>query len=184
MNLETKQALSGVLEFFEWQTWLDEPRKIIEEEFWTLEKTPFDWFEEYQDHHWDMESYEWLVDLYWKLIKEEEDEFLEALKNKDIIEMYDAIADIIFVKAWHDYFYSKYIDVYTDYNNFINGIIEDYSIFDKDCVLECLDEVLRSNFTKSKEQQKEWEKIWKIIKWPAYEAPVLEPILKKYKIIK
>jgi len=33
------------------------------------------------------------------LIKEEQDEFLDALKNKDIIEMYDAIADIIWVKA-------------------------------------------------------------------------------------
>ena len=148
-------------------------------------KTPFDFFAEYQPK---MTSKKW-VELYTKLIQEEQDEFLEALKNKDIIEMYDAVADLIWVKAWLEYFLylwettnwkkvcTSNWELFINERHFIN-------MFNRECVLECINEVSRSNFTKSKELRTDWEKIGKIIKWPNYSAPKLEPILKKYWMIK
>jgi len=144
-------------------------------------KTPFDWFEEYQ---WDMDWFEW-VKLYDMLTEEEEEEFQEAIANKNVVEMYDAVVDIIWVRAWVKYFYNKWEwkpalkegDFDDFYYNDCDYIV---SMFWLDCVNECLQEVLRSNFTKSKELAKDWDKIWKVIKWPNYSRPNLEPILKEY----
>ena len=151
----------------------------INQMFWKKEiiKNPFDWFAEYQN----LMTWEEWVELYWKLIEEEQDEFIDALKNKDLIEVYDAVADILFVSAWEQYFVTRW-KFEIDFEEFIRT---EYWIdmFNRDCVLECLEEVTRSNFTKSKQLAKDWEKIWKVIKWENYSAPNLLPILKKYNIM-
>lgn len=107
--------------------------------------------------------------LYMNLCLEEIQERKKAEYNRDIVEAYDAICDIVWTaygineKRW-----DAKLDQLTDIMN--------SSHYNLECFRECFDEVERANRTKSKDTREDW----KILKGENYKAPDLKPIIKKY----
>jgi len=145
------------------------------------------WFNEYQ---WDSDRDE-AIKLYQRLINEETEELEKAIEKENLAEILDAIWDILWVEIWHSYFYNTVHSpeaVIQDINNAIDKLYK-YVEF-KDMWWEywamILDDIMNaiadSNYTKTKEKQKDWEKKGKIIKWPNYKEPNLEPIINKYNL--
>ena len=94
-----------------------------------------------------------IIELRLKLIQEELNEFKEALKNRDIIEVADALTDILYVTygAGHSF-----------------GINLD----------KCFDEVQRSNMSKLGEDGKPiYNEFGKVMKGPNYSKPDLKQFL-------
>ena len=94
-----------------------------------------------------------IIKLRLKLIQEELNEFKEAIKNKDIIEVADALTDILYVTygAGHSF-----------------GINLD----------KCFDEVQRSNMSKLGEDgQPIYNEFGKVMKGPNYSKPDLKQFL-------
>ena len=94
-----------------------------------------------------------IIKLRLKLIQEELNEFKEAIKNKDIIEVADALTDILYVTygAGHSF-----------------GINLD----------KCFDEVQRSNMSKLGEDGKPiYNEFGKVMKGPNYSKPDLKQFL-------
>ena len=94
-----------------------------------------------------------IIELRLKLIQEELNEFKEAIKNKDIIEVADALTDILYVTygAGHSF-----------------GINLD----------KCFDEVQRSNMSKLGEDGKPiYNEFGKVMKGPNYSKPDLKQFL-------
>ena len=94
-----------------------------------------------------------IIELRLKLIQEELNEFQEAIKNKDIIEVADALTDILYVTygAGHSF-----------------GINLD----------KCFDEVQRSNMSKLGEDGKPiYNEFGKVMKGPNYSKPDLKQFL-------
>ena len=94
-----------------------------------------------------------IVQLRIDLIEEELNELKEAIKNKDIVEVADALTDILYVTygAWHSF-----------------GVNLD----------ECFDEVQRSNMSKLGEDGKPiYNDSGKVMKGPNYFAPNLKKIV-------
>ena len=94
-----------------------------------------------------------IIELRLKLIQEELNEFQEAIKNKDIIEVADALTDILYVTygAGHSF-----------------GINLD----------KCFDEVQNSNMSKLGEDGKPiYNQIGKVMKGPKYFKPDLSKFL-------
>lgn len=108
-------------------------------------------------------------ELYKILQLEEIKERKQAEYNRDIVEAYDWICDMI----WTAYGINKEIWLQREDDLTKIMLSSHYSTI---CFKECREEVKRSNRTKSKERREDW----KIIKWPNYEAPILLPIIKKY----
>ncbi len=119
--------------------------------------------QEYQPDLTDREA------LYMNLCLEETQERKTAEYNRDIVEAYDGICDIIRTaygineKRW-----DAKLNQLTDVMN--------SSHYNLECFRECFDEVERSNRTKSKDTREDW----KILKGENYKAPDLKPIIKKY----
>ena len=94
-----------------------------------------------------------IVQLRINLIEEELNELKEAIKNKDIVEVADALTDILYVTYGAGHSFGVNLD-------------------------ECFDEVQRSNMSKLGE---DWKPIYndsgKVMKGPNYFAPNLKKIV-------
>ena len=138
----------------------------------------FSWFNEYQPNLTNGEE------LYTKLIQEEKDELVEALNNKNLVEVLDAVTDIYFVMMGKTYFGNKYLGIL--YSNFTSGLsrFSDYmnSTDNFAAFNECIIEVIKSNYTKELSLQIDWEKAGKVIKGDNFKAPDFRGIIKKYNI--
>ena len=99
-------------------------------------------------------SSEKINDLRYELIREELDEFKEALKNKDILEVADALTDILYVTYGAGHAFGINLD-------------------------DCFDEVQESNMSKLDEEGKPiYNDSGKVMKGPKYFKPNLVKFLK------
>ena len=108
-------------------------------------------------------------ELYLKLFLEEVQERKKAEYNRDIVEAYDWLCDML----WTAYGVNNIF--WFQKQDSLTKIMQPFH-YSTICFKECREEAKRSNRTKSKERREDW----KIIKWPNYEAPILLPIIKKY----
>ena len=99
-------------------------------------------------------SSEKINDLRYKLIREELDEFKEALKNKDILEVADALTDILYVTYGAGHAFGIDLD-------------------------KCFEEVQQSNMSKLDEKGKPiYNESGKVMKGPSYFKPNLTKFVK------
>ena len=99
-------------------------------------------------------STEKINDLRYELIREELDEFKEALKNKDILEVADALTDILYVTYGAGHAFGIDLD-------------------------KCFEEVQQSNMSKLNENGKPiYNESGKIMKGPSYFKPDLTRFIK------
>ena len=95
-----------------------------------------------------------IIKLRYNLIKEELDEFEEALKDKDLKEVADALTDILYVTYGAGHAFGIDLD-------------------------KCFDEVQRSNMSKLDEDGKPiYNDLGKVMKGPKYFKPDLSKFLK------
>lgn len=135
----------------------------------------YDWFDEYQ---WDQDHIE-MEQLYVNLIGEEEKETLDALLNLDMVEYLDWIIDTFWVRAWY-FFFTNARNV--SHNTFIDSMY--YYISNnlpENLFFMLLEEVSKSNWTKTKGKQQDWEKKWKIIKGHNFVKPDIRKVVETYK---
>ena len=120
-----------------------------------------------------------MVNLYENLLREESDEFKEAIIKGDIVWICDAIWDIIVVDTIYTYLYQiSYNDDFSSRK--IDSLVTFAFIYWDEVIADIVWEIMNSNFTKSSEFNLEWEKIGKVIKWPNYKGPDLTPIIEKH----
>ena len=94
-------------------------------------------------------SSEKITNLRYELIREELDEFKEALKNKDILEVADALTDILYVTYGAGHAFGIDLD-------------------------KCFEEVQKSNMSKLDEKNKPiYNESGKVMKGPSYFKPDL-----------
>ena len=99
-------------------------------------------------------SSEKINDLRYELIREELDEFKEALKNKDILEVADALTDILYVTYGAGHAFGIDLD-------------------------KCFEEVQQSNMSKLDENGKPiYNESGKVMKGPSYFKPNLTKFVK------
>jgi predicted HAD superfamily Cof-like phosphohydrolase len=99
-------------------------------------------------------SSEKINDLRYELIREELDEFQEALKNKDILEVADALTDILYVTYGAGHAFGIDLD-------------------------KCFEEVQQSNMSKLDEKGKPiYNDSGKVMKGPGYFKPDLTKFVK------
>ena len=99
-------------------------------------------------------SSEKINDLRYELIREELDEFQEALKNKDILEVADALTDILYVTYGAGHAFGIDLD-------------------------KCFEEVQQSNMSKLDENGKPiYNESGKVMKGPSYFKPDLTRFIK------
>ena len=99
-------------------------------------------------------SSEKINDLRYELIREELDEFKEALKNKDILEVADALTDILYVTYGAGHAFGIDLD-------------------------KCFEEVQQSNMSKLDEKGKPiYNESGKVMKGPNYFKPDLNKFIK------
>ena len=99
-------------------------------------------------------SSEKINDLRYELIREELDEFKEALKNKDILEVADALTDILYVTYGAGHAFGIDLD-------------------------KCFEEVQQSNMSKLDERGEPiYNKNGKVMKGPSYFKPDLTKFVK------
>lgn len=96
--------------------------------------------------------------LRYKLMREENEEYLEAAENKDMIEIADALGDMLYILCG------------TILSHGMQNVIE-----------EVFDEIQRSNMSKLGEDgQPIYREDGKVMKGPNYFKPNLKAILEKY----
>ena len=99
-------------------------------------------------------SSEKINDLRYELIREELNEFKEALKNKDILEVADSLTDILYVTYGAGHAFGIDLD-------------------------KCFEEVQQSNMSKLDENGKPiYNEIGKVMKGPSYFKPDLTRFIK------
>ena len=99
-------------------------------------------------------SSEKINDLRYELIREELNEFKEALKNKDILEVADALTDILYVTYGAGHAFGIDLD-------------------------KCFEEVQKSNMSKLDEKNKPiYNESGKVMKGPSYFKPDLTKFIK------
>ena len=99
-------------------------------------------------------SSEKINDLRYELIREELDEFKEALKNKDILEVADSLTDILYVTYGAGHAFGINLD-------------------------KCFEEVQQSNMSKLDEKGKPiYNERGKVMKGPSYFKPDLTKFVK------
>ena len=133
----------------------------------------YDWFDYYQNTEDRMK----MIRLYDKLIEEETCEIKEAVFNQDLFEILDGIIDKLWVEAWQDFF----IYWYRWLGITIWRFEKICQYLPEDLIKLWILEVAYSNWTKSLEKQKDWEKVWKIIKGPNFKKPDWNRVFKLYK---
>ena len=95
------------------------------------------------------------VQLRYELMKEENEEYLEAAKNGDLVEVADALGDMLYILC---------------------GTIVEHGLQHK--ISEVFDEIQRSNMSKLGEDGKPiYREDGKVLKGPNYAQPDLEKIL-------
>ena len=98
-----------------------------------------------------------IIDLRFRLMQEENLEYLEAAKNKDIVEIADALGDILYILC---------------------GTILTHGLQHK--IVEVFDEIQRSNMSKLDANGKPvFREDGKILKGPNYFQPNIKEILEK-----
>jgi len=108
-------------------------------------------------------------ELYTELHREEIQERKQAELNRDIVEAYDALCDMVRTAyGVRKEFGDHRLEQLTEIMRSSHYIVE--------CFEECREEVKKSNRTKSKEAREDW----KILKGENYKAPDLKPIIKRY----
>ena len=96
------------------------------------------------------------IQLRYELMKEENEEYLEAAKNGDLVEVADALGDMLYILC---------------------GTIVEHGLQHK--ISEVFDEIQRSNMSKLGENGKPiYREDGKVLKGPNYSQPNLEKILK------
>lgn len=96
--------------------------------------------------------------LRFDLMKEENEEYLEAAKNGDVVEIADALGDMLYILC---------------------GTIIEHGM--QNVIEEVFEEIHRSNLSKLDENGKPiYREDGKVIKGPNYFPPNIEDILKKY----
>jgi len=96
-------------------------------------------------------------ELRFNLMKEENEEYLEAVQNNDVVEVADALGDMLYILC---------------------GTIIEHGMQDK--IEEIFNEIQRSNMSKLGEDgQPIYRKDGKVLKGPNYFKPNIEDILKK-----
>lgn len=152
------------------------------------------WFDKYQP---DMSDKDWVI-LYEKLIKEELNEVYVAIKDRDVKEYIDWVWDYMWVYLGYSYFLWPVPNINGLYEQLLLDIINEYTneLTRADLAFitannkvktfldEILQEIMKSNYTKTLELRKDWEKIWKVIKWDNFVPPNFDKIIEKYFIIK
>lgn len=136
-----------------------------------------EWIQKYQPNLTEEKG----TKLYSKLIKEEKDELEKAIYENNLKEIIDAIGDIFWVTVWFYHFANIEDTTYIFEETYLK--IERYLDIDwkkESFLIDLIEAIAESNFSKSYEQQKNGEKQGKIIKWPNYKAPDIENIIKKY----
>lgn len=140
------------------------------------------WFKEYQ---WNIDRESW-KELYLKLIQEELDETNLALKENNLVEFLDWCIDLFWVMQWYKYFWWNLDDIKIEpfiimFNN-INVSFND--IITSNLIIDLINVVADSNYTKVLELQTKWEKVGKVIKGPNFVSPTewIKDIIKKYNI--
>ena len=108
-------------------------------------------------------------ELYTDLHIEEIQERKQAELNRDIVEAYDALCDMVRTAyGVRKEFGDHRLEQLTEIMRSSHYIVE--------CFEECREEVKKSNRTKSKDTREDW----KILKGENYKAPDLKPIIKKH----
>ena len=98
-----------------------------------------------------------IVELRYRLMQEENDEYLEAAKNKDLVEIADALGDKLYILC---------------------GTILAHGLQDK--ILDVFNEIQRSNMSKlSQDGKPVIREDGKILKGPGYFKPKIKDILDK-----
>ncbi len=96
------------------------------------------------------------VHLRYELMKEENEEYLEAAKNGDLVEVADALGDMLYILC---------------------GTIVEHGLQHK--ISEVFEEIQRSNMSKlGKDGKPVYREDGKVLKGPDYSQPDLEKILK------
>ena len=126
-----------------------------------------EWFDEY---HWTDCDKSVMANLYDALILEETKELQQAIMEWNTVWIADAICDLVRVTT--GLWYYLWEDIEMSVFHYIW-----HAMLWEDMFEECMAEVIRSNFTKSKDTDENW----KIIKWQNYEEPQLWPIIERYK---
>lgn len=140
------------------------------------------WFNEYQGE----EDKKEMVELYGKLIEEEKQETEDAYNNKDLVEYLDWIGDVFFVRMWKKYFASRYCYIDSVDELFISIVMKlKFRGEIGDIANDLINAITKSNYTKSLEKQKDWEKKWKIVKGENFVPPTedIKKIIDKYNIL-
>jgi len=107
--------------------------------------------------------------LYTELHREEIQERKQAELNRDIVEAYDALCDMVRTAyGVRKEFGDSRLEQLTEIMRSSHYIVK--------CFEECREEVKKSNRTKSKDTREDW----KILKGENYKAPDLKPIIKKH----
>lgn len=100
---------------------------------------------------------EYRKQLRFELMKEENEEYLEAAKNNDLVEVADALGDMLYILC---------------------GTIIEHGMQDK--IAEVFDEIQRSNMSKLGEDGKPiYREDGKVLKGPSYFKPNIAEILEK-----
>ena len=97
--------------------------------------------------------------LRYELMKEENEEYLEAAQNDDLVEVADALGDMLYILC---------------------GTIIEHGM--QDVIEDVFDEIQRSNMSKLGEDGLPiYREDGKVLKGPAYSRPNFDKILKKFK---
>lgn len=141
-----------------------------------------EWIKKYQPL---LGSEDW-INLYKKLVEEEQQETIEALKQKDLEEFLDWLWDQFWVGVGSLYFKDN-IDFADKLINIFCKELEKHCSFKWDkleILTDLMETISESNFTKDLELQTKWEKKYKVIKWENFIPPTqgIKEIIKKYDI--
>ena len=124
----------------------------------------------FDEYHWTDCDKQAMIHLYDNLIEEETKELQQAILEWNTVAIADAICDLVRVTYGLWYYLWENLETYVFHYIW-------HALLGEDMFEECMAEVIRSNFTKSKDTDENW----KIVKWENYEEPQLWAIIERYK---
>lgn len=124
-------------------------------------------------------SNEQLLDLYLSLCQEEEKELQQAILAWDTVAIVDAVCDVVRVWRWLVRYWRKVTWELKDQR--FDCLWWEMLLW-SDLFYEAMDEVIKSNYTKSKDPNYTDFYSRKVLKGPNYQPPNLLPIIEKYRI--
>lgn len=141
-----------------------------------------EWFDKYQAG----QDKEKMSELYLKLIDEEIDELRKSLREYNLVEFLDAVADVYWVCKWYEHF--SWISTTFNPIEKLKDYITCYQNIDEDTFIHIFQDLLTvvtdSNFSKELSLQTEWEKVGKVIKGDKFISPTkwIKKIIQEYNI--